>query len=139
MKKNLLPLVILAGGLATRLRPLTEKIPKSLVEVKGEPFVVHQLRLLAERGIRDVVMCIGYLGEQIVDVVGNGQRYGLNIQYQFDGPQLLGTGGAIKQASTLLGDQFFVLYGDSFLPCDYAAVQQRFFCQSKESFDDSVS
>lgn len=127
----MLPVVILAGGLATRLRPLTEKIPKSLVEVNGEPFIAHQLRLLREQGIHKVVICLGYLGEMVVDAIGDGSQFGLQVTYSFDGPTLLGTAGALKQALPLLNDNFFVLYGDSYLPCDYAAVQKTFMTHDK--------
>jgi NDP-sugar pyrophosphorylase family protein len=132
MKPTPLPIAILSGGLATRLRPLTEKIPKALVEVCGEPFVVHQLRLLWRQGIQRVIICAGYLGEMIRDLVGDGRHFGLDVQYSFDGDRLLGTGGAIKKALPQLGDAFFVLYGDSFLTCDYDAVQAAFeYCEKR--------
>jgi NDP-sugar pyrophosphorylase family protein len=121
----MLPAVILAGGLATRLRPLTERIPKALAPVNGEPFLAHQLRLLRARGIGRIVMSAGYLGEMICDFAGDGSAFGLQIEYSFDGPTLLGTAGAIRKALPLLGDAFFVLYGDSYLPCDYAGVAAR--------------
>jgi NDP-sugar pyrophosphorylase family protein len=121
-----LPVAILAGGLATRLRPITEKIPKSLVDVAGEPFIVHQLDYLFRQEIRDVVLCIGYLGEMIESVVGDGSRFGLHISYSIDGPTLLGTGGALRRAAPLLGEAFFVLYGDSYLPVDFGAVEADF-------------
>jgi D-sedoheptulose 7-phosphate isomerase len=117
---------ILAGGLATRLRPLTEATPKALLEVAGEPFVVHQLRLLARQGIKRVVLCVGFLGERIQQRVGQSADPGLEIHYAHDGQRLLGTAGALKQALPILGDRFFVLYGDSYLPCDFAAVQDAF-------------
>lgn len=123
---SLLPVVILAGGLATRLRPMTEKIPKSLVTVNGEPFLAHQLRLLRAAGIEHVVLCTGYLGDQIRNWLGNGSRFGLRAEYSRDWPVLRGTAGAIRKALHLAGPRFFVLYGDSYLPCDYAAVQQAF-------------
>lgn len=122
----MLPVAILAGGLATRLRPITETIPKSLVEVAGQPFIIRQLAYLRDQGVRRVVLCIGYLGEMIEAVVGNGERLGLDVVYSQDGPALLGTGGALKKALSLLGEQFFVLYGDSFLPVDFASVQRAF-------------
>lgn len=122
----MLPVVILAGGLATRLRPITETIPKSLVEVAGQPFIIRQLAYLRDQGVRRVVLCIGYFGEMIEAVVGNGERLGLDVVYSQDGPTLLGTGGALKKALSLIGEQFFVLYGDSFLPVDFAAVQRAF-------------
>jgi len=112
-----IPVAILAGGLATRLRPITEKIPKSLVPVAGRPFLAHQLELLRSRGIRRAVLCVGYLGEMIQRDFGN-EKFGVKLDYSFDGEKLLGTGGAIKRALPKLGDEFFVLYGDSYLPVD---------------------
>jgi NDP-sugar pyrophosphorylase family protein len=126
MSRDPLPVAVLAGGLATRLRPLTETIPKALIDINGEPFIDHQLRLLASRGIRRVVLCTGYLGQMITDHVGDGSRYGLSVAYSPDGPRLLGTAGCIRQAAHLLGDAFLVLYGDSYLRCDYLAVQAAF-------------
>lgn len=123
---QLYPVVILAGGLATRLRPVTEKIPKALLDINGEPFISHQLRLLKKQGVQEVVLCIGYLGEMIQDFVGDGSRFGLSVKYRFDGPVLLGTGGTIKQALPLLGPRFFVLNGDSYLTCDYQRIQECF-------------
>lgn len=121
-----LPVALLAGGLATRLRPITEKIPKLLVEVAGEPFFSHQLRLLRENGLTKIVLCVGYLGEQIVAQYGDGAKWGVEIQYSFDGEKLLGTGGALIRALPKLGDAFYVLYGDSYLPIDYQAVGRAF-------------
>ncbi len=121
-----IPVAILAGGLATRLRPVTEKIPKSLVPVAGRPFLAHQLDLLRARGIRRAVLCIGYLGEMIQREFGAGEEFGIQLDYSFDGPKLLGTGGAIKRALPLLGNEFFVLYGDSYLPVDYAPIADFF-------------
>jgi MurNAc alpha-1-phosphate uridylyltransferase len=117
---------VLAGGLATRMRPLTERIPKSLLDVDGEPFIVHQLRLLRSRGLKRAVICAGYLGEQIEEVIGDGQTFDLQVSYSFDGPRLLGTAGALRRALPLLEDAFFVLYGDSYLTCDYLAVQAAY-------------
>ncbi len=122
----MLPAVILAGGLATRLRPMTERIPKSLLEVEGEPFIAHQLRLLKGQDIGRVVICAGYLGEMIEELVGSGGKFGLDVAYSYDGDRLLGTGGAIRRALPKLGEAFFVVYGDSYLPCDWRAVQQAF-------------
>jgi NDP-sugar pyrophosphorylase family protein len=122
----LLSMAILAGGLATRLRPVTEKIPKSLLDVNGEPFIAHQLRLLQAKGIGHVVLCVGFLGEQIRDVIGDGRSFGVKVEYSFDGEKLLGTAGAIRNALPLLGNSFFVLYGDSYLVCDYGAAARAF-------------
>jgi N-acetyl-alpha-D-muramate 1-phosphate uridylyltransferase len=121
-----LPIVILAGGLATRLRPLTEKIPKALLEVGGRPFLEHQIELLKRNEITDIVLCVGYLGDMIEQRYSNGESLGLHLSYSFDGPKLLGTGGAVKKALSLLPDAFFVLYGDSYLPIDYRAVVSAF-------------
>jgi N-acetyl-alpha-D-muramate 1-phosphate uridylyltransferase len=126
-----LPVAILCGGLATRLRPLTETVPKALIELNGEPFLAHQLRLLASRGIGRAVLCAGYRGEMIRDYVGDGARFGLDAEVLFDGPALLGTAGAVRRALPLLGENFFVLYGDSYLPCDYAAVAGTFLHSGK--------
>jgi NDP-sugar pyrophosphorylase family protein len=127
----MLQAAILMGGIATRLRPVTEKIPKALIDINGEPFLAHQLRLLHARGIRRVVCCVGFLGEMIREVAGDGSPFGLELQYSFDGPVLRGTAGAIHQALPLLEEQFFVIYGDSYLPCDYAAVQGFFEASGK--------
>jgi len=124
--RSLPSLALLAGGLATRLRPVTTTIPKSMLRVGGEPFVAHQLRLLRDQGIRHVVLCVGHLGEQIRDFVEDGAAFGLSVQYSFDGPVLKGTGGAIRQALPLLGSHFFVMYGDSYLPTSFARVYEQF-------------
>lgn len=116
------PVAILAGGLATRLRPITEKIPKALVEVRGAPFIFHQLQELKKQGISEVVLCVSYKADMLKEAVGDGERFGLKIRYSEDGEELLGTGGAIKKALPLLGDQFFVLYGDSYLTISYRDV-----------------
>jgi NDP-sugar pyrophosphorylase family protein len=120
------PVAILAGGLATRLRPATDKVPKALLSVAGEPFLVHQLRLLRSEGFRKIVICVGYLGELIEANIGDGKRFGLQIDYSFDGPTLLGTGGALKRAVSKLGERFLVIYGDSYMPVDYAPVVEAF-------------
>jgi N-acetyl-alpha-D-muramate 1-phosphate uridylyltransferase len=122
----MLPIAILAGGLATRLRPITETIPKALIEIAGEPFLAHQLRKLKRHGFERVVLCVGYLGEQIREFAGDGSGFGLEIEYSPDGPQLLGTAGALRRALPLLGEAFAVIYGDSYLPCDYAAALAAF-------------
>jgi NDP-sugar pyrophosphorylase family protein len=120
------PVAILAGGLAIRLRPLTEQLPKALLPVAGEPFLSHQLRLLYSRGIRRIVLCVGHLGEVIRTAFGESTAEGMRIDYSFDGPRLLGTGGALKRALPALGERFFVIYGDSYLPTNYAKVAQAF-------------
>lgn len=121
-----LPVAILSGGLANRLRPATEKIPKALLPVAGRPFIAHQLDLLQRRGVQRVVLCVGHLGEMVREAFPDGRAWGMTLEYSFDGAVLLGTGGAVRKALPLLGDKFFVLYGDSFLPTDYSAVAGAF-------------
>jgi MurNAc alpha-1-phosphate uridylyltransferase len=119
-------MVILAGGLATRLRPLTSNIPKSLLKISGRPFLEYQLELLKDYEIKDVVLCLGYKGEQIREYFGNGKKFGVNLSYSFDGEKLLGTAGALKKAGKLLDEKFFLLYGDSYLPFDYQKIEEFF-------------
>jgi len=126
-----LPVAVLAGGLATRLRPLTERIPKSLVEVAGQPFAVHQLELLRRHGLTQIVFCVGYLGEMLQAALGDGSTWGVDLSYVFDGARLLGTGGALRKALPFLGEAFFVLYGDSYLECDYVAVERTFWASGR--------
>jgi len=127
-----LPVALLAGGLATRLRPITEKIPKVLVAVAGRPFLAHQLELLSKQGLNHIVLCLGHLGEMVREQFGDGRAYGVHLEYSFDGPKLLGTGGALKQALPLLGESFFVLYGDSYLTEPFNPIAD-FFLRSGKS------
>lgn len=122
----MLPVAILAGGLGTRLRPISKNIPKALIEVAGRSFICRQLDYLRTQDIKRIVICIGHLGDQIERVVGDGGAFGLDVCYSPDGATLLGTGGTLKRALPMLGERFFVLYGDSFLLCDFHAVQQAF-------------
>jgi N-acetyl-alpha-D-muramate 1-phosphate uridylyltransferase len=123
---NTLPVAILAGGLAKRLHPITEKLPKSLLPIAGRPFIHWQLGLLAQQGIDEVVMCIGHLGGQIQAAVGDGSEFGMTVRYSCDGGTLQGTGGALRRALPMLGSAFFVLYGDSYLRCSFGAVQAAY-------------
>jgi NDP-sugar pyrophosphorylase family protein len=120
--------LILAGGLATRMRPLTETIPKALIPVAGRPFIDHQLAWLAGHGVTDVVLSLGYLGEQVRDHVGDGARHGLRVRAVDEGTDLRGTAGAVRLAldEGVLEERFLVTYGDSFLPIDFAAVFRAF-------------
>jgi N-acetyl-alpha-D-muramate 1-phosphate uridylyltransferase len=120
------PVAILAGGVASRMRPRTDKTPKALLEVAGQPFIAHQLTLLRSQQITDVVLCVGHLAEQIEAFVGDGRDWGVRVHYSVDGPVLLGTGGALRRAQPLVGDTFFVMYGDSYLRCDFAGVARAF-------------
>jgi NDP-sugar pyrophosphorylase family protein len=132
MSSPLYPVVILAGGFARRLGPLAQDVPKALMDVNGEPFLAHQLRLLRSHSIQSVVLCVGHLGEQVRAAMGDGAALGVQLRYSFDGPRPLGTGGAVQHAlPQVSGDAFFVLYGDSYLECDYAAVQRSFAAEGK--------
>ena len=119
-------IVVLTGGLGTRLRPLTDRTPKSLIPVKGRPFLEYQLELFKRSGIRDVVLCVGHLGGQIRECFGDGSRFGVDVRYSDEGDRLLGTAGAIRHAERLLADEFFLTYGDSYLLLDYRAVMNGF-------------
>jgi N-acetyl-alpha-D-muramate 1-phosphate uridylyltransferase len=121
-----LPVAILAGGLATRMKSYTENIPKSLIDINGKPFAARQLECLAERGARDVVICVGHRGDMIRHSIGDGDRFGVRVRYSDEGETLLGTGGALRKALPLLGEAFLVQYGDSLLEIDYDAVERAF-------------
>ncbi len=112
---------ILAGGLGTRLGERVHKQPKPLLEVAGQPFLWHQLRLLSGCGAREIVLCVGYLGEQVRERIG-AELFGLSISYSFDTAGLSGTLGAIRRAADMLGERFLVLYGDTYLRIDYVAA-----------------
>jgi len=113
--------VILAGGLGTRLLPRTQALPKSLIEVRGRPFVAWQLEKLAACGFGRALLCIGHLGEQVRASVGDGSNFGIAVSYAEDGARPLGTAGALRHALPQLEETFLVTYGDSYLPFDYAA------------------
>ena len=126
MKLPDVPVAILAGGRATRLGQLAADLPKAMIPVAGRPFVDHQLELLQRKGVRQIVFCVGHLGDQIEAHVGDGSRYGLAVRYAYDGERLLGTGGAVRRALPLLGPLCYVVYGDAYLDIDYAAVLDHF-------------
>lgn len=125
------PLALLAGGRATRLYPLTQAMPKSLMPVAGEPFLAHQLRWLAGQGVRDVVICCGHLASQIRGYAGDGAAFGVSLRYSDDGERALGTGGAVRRALPELGERFLVMYGDSLLMAPIAPVWRAFLAQSE--------
>ena len=132
-------IAILSGGLATRLHPITHKTPKALIQIAGKPFLFWQLQLLKQQGFEHVIICVGFLGKQIQNIVGDGDRFGLQIEYSFDGETLLGTGGALQKALPLLPDHFFVMYGDSYLPIDYPAVWRAFLKAGKSGLMTVIS
>jgi len=124
--KTMPPIVVLAGGLGTRLYPITETAPKAMLEVASRPFIAHQLALFARHGIEKAIYCVGHLGEQIESFVGDGSRFGVDVRYSYDGDRLRGTGGAVRNALPLAGDEFLVTYGDSYLDIAYAPVVEAF-------------
>lgn len=119
-------IAILAGGYGTRLRPLTDKIPKVMIPICGKPFLEHQLNLLRRYGVKDIILCVGYLGEKIKEYLGDGRKFGVNIKYSEEKETLLTTAGAIKNAEDLLKDVFFVTYGDAYLILDYQRIMDHF-------------
>ncbi len=112
-------IVVLAGGLATRMRPITEKVPKSILPINDKPFIDYQLSLFSRNGISDVLICVGYLGEMIESIVGNGGKWGLNVDYSWEKEKLLGTAGALRNAENKLDENFILTWGDSYVPIDY--------------------
>jgi len=126
------PVVVLSGGLATRMREYTEKIPKAMIDIAGKPFIHWQLTMLKEQQVEHVILCIGHLGEMIESYAGNGSKYGLKLTYSYDGDKLLGTGGAIKKIENILPDTFFVTYGDSYLEIPYAPLINAYLSSEKK-------
>ena len=126
MKDEIDTILILAGGLASRIKNITKTIPKSMIEIAGKPFIVHQLKYIKSQGINNVVICNGYLGKVIENYIGDGKKFKLNVNYSYDGEILLGTGGAIKKALHMLPQEFYVLYGDSFLPIKFESIRKYF-------------
>ena len=126
--------VILAGGMATRLGELTKNRPKSLVEIQGKPFLAYQLELLKDHEISDIVLCIGHLGGQIRKAFGDGSNYGVHLTYSLE-DEPLGTAGALKNAAPYLNDTFLVIYGDSYLLLDFVKIYAYFLTQQKLSLD----
>ena len=122
--------VILAGGLATRLGELSRNRPKSMLLVHGRPFLEYQIELLKKGGPKDIVLCVGHMRDQIMRRFGDGSKYGVNIQYSCE-DRLLGTAGALKNAEALLEDVFYTVYGDSYLSLDFASTMRYFLSQNK--------
>ena len=129
--KKFFPVVILAGGLGTRVSSISVNYPKALLPINGVPFIAHQLKLLASNGAKKIVLCVGHQGEQMREFIKDGAAFNLTVSYSDEGESLLGTGGAIQLALPLLEDDFFVLYGDSYLQCDYQSVQNAYINSGK--------
>ncbi len=121
--------VVLAGGLGERMRPLTHITAKLMLKVYGKPFLEHQIESLKASGVTDIVILVGHLAGQIKSYFGNGERFSVNIVYSED--DMLGTGGAIKNAEGILDEAFIVLNGDTYLPIDYQGIVKRFYAEKK--------
>lgn len=119
-------LILLAGGLATRLRPVTETIPKSLIDINGKPFIDYQISLLKRKGIKKLIICTGYLGEKIESHLKNHKGTGLEIDFSYDGDELIGTGGAVQKAIKKTEGLFWVMYGDSYLDTNFEIISNYF-------------
>jgi NDP-sugar pyrophosphorylase family protein len=122
----MIQVAVLAGGLGTRLGPVTAQMPKALVPVNGRPFLAHVLDLLKEHGLTRILVCAGHHGEHLERVFGDGSDMGVQIAWHHDGPRLLGTGGALRASLDLLDEEFLVLYGDTYLDIDYETVVRAF-------------
>ena len=133
MTEQPLQIVILAGGLGTRVSSVSNSVPKSMLDINGRPFIAYQLQMLQRNGIKRVLICAGHLGEKIQSFVGDGSSLGMDIEFSFDGTNLLGTAGAIRRALPGIAENFFVTYGDSYLRCDYSAIQSVFFRSEKSA------
>lgn len=124
-------MIILCGGLATRLGDLSKNSPKSMIKINNKPFLEYQIEILKKNSIKDIVLCVGYLAEKIKSYFGNGKKLGVNIRYSYDGDKPLGPIGALKNAEPILDDVFFIMYGDSYLTVDYKKVHRFFMKQDK--------
>ena len=122
----MIKVAILAGGLGKRLGSLTLDTPKSMIKINNKPFIEWQLNLLSKKGVREVVFCTSHYSQIIKDYVEDGKRFNIEVKYSDDGPDQLGTGGAIRNAIDILGDSFMVMYGDSYLDIDYFEVEKVF-------------
>ena len=114
--------VLLVGGLGTRLRPITESVPKPMVEVEGKPFLEYKIESLKKYGIKKFILCVGYLGHLVEEYFGDGKRFGVDIAYSYERDELLGTAGAVKNAENLVSGDFIVSNGDTFLDIDFQCL-----------------
>jgi NDP-sugar pyrophosphorylase family protein len=124
-------MVILCGGLATRLGDIAKNTPKSMIDIQGKPFLEHQIEQLKKHQVKDIVLCVDYLSEKIETYFGNGKKFDVNIQYSHDGDKPLGPIGALKKAEPFLNDVFFTMYGDSYVFVDYKKAYNQFIKQDK--------
>ncbi|MEK6939173.1 MAG: sugar phosphate nucleotidyltransferase [Nanoarchaeota archaeon] len=117
--------LIVAGGLGTRLRPLTETTPKPLLPIRGKPIIEHVIRNLKKHGIKNIIISIGYKAEQVQEYFGDGNSWGVSISYALE-TEPLGTGGAVKLASKHLAKPFFLVWGDNLMDVSFSRMEQEF-------------
>jgi NDP-sugar pyrophosphorylase family protein len=130
----MLQIVLLAGGLGTRLQSVAPDTPKAIVPVAGRPFIEHQFELLRKHGLTRALLCIGHFGEKIIAHVGDGSKFGMQVSYiQEDPKSLLGTGGALVNALPEIESEFAVMYGDSYLPVDYRDFVEKSRAQNRRA------
>jgi len=127
----IMQIAIICGGLATRLKKVSKTVPKSMIEINGKPFLQYQIEMLKKQKIKDIVLCVGHLSEKIESYFGNGSKFGVNIKYSYDKDKLLGPIGAVKNAESLLEDEFFIMYGDSYIFVDFKKVYEFYKKQQK--------
>ena len=125
--------VIICGGLATRLKKLSKNTPKSMIKIKGKPFLEYQLEDLKRQNVKDILLCVGHLSEHIQDYFKDGEKFGLNLTYSHDGDKALGAIGSIKNAEEKLEDVFFTLYGDSYVFLNYKELYNHFNRQNQNA------
>ncbi len=128
----------MAGGLATRIRPLTNEIPKSLVSIEERPFLQYQIELLTCYGIKDIILCVSYMGKKIENCFGDGNKYNARIIYSYEKEKLLGTGGALKLAEKNLKENFFLIWGDSYVNLNYKEMHD-FHLKNSDNFDVTIA
>jgi NDP-sugar pyrophosphorylase family protein len=124
-------IVILCGGLGTRLSHLTKYTPKSMIQIEGKPFLEYQIENLKKQSIKDIVLCVGHLSEKIEEYFGKGEKFEVNIKYSYEKEKLFGPIGALKNTEPLLEETFFIMYGDSYLSVDLHKVQNYFMQHDK--------
>ncbi|KYK22480.1 hypothetical protein AYK24_02070 [Thermoplasmatales archaeon SG8-52-4] len=124
-------MVILCGGLATRLGKYSKNTPKSMIDIEGKPFLEYQIEILKKHSIKDILLCVGHLSDEIRRYFGNGSKFDVNIKYSYDGYKLLGPIGAVKNAEPLLENIFFIMYGDSYIKVDFQKVYSKFIKHNK--------
>lgn len=126
-------IAILAGGMGTRLYPLTRDVPKAMAPAAGKPFLEYQIEMLRKAGVTDIVLLVGNLSDAITTYFGDGSGFGVKIRYSNEGPNLLDTAGAVRHALPLLGERFFLTFGDSYLRLPYGQIWKDYAGSGREA------